>query len=220
MRENEDKRQTYLLLILFLEAENNLNGYNSFLSTLDLHARAYGYCRQDISTKRNEIPRSTHYHTLRRILINMSRHLFLINLILRNPILICSHSSNNTQGPTINLAPPIADNTNHNLLPPFLSPRLTLIPRTQMRNILDNAMHRATKEFFVLVVHRHDDKELGPARRIVEDLTEREAFLFKVVGIASRTRVPEMGEFALGTVCAHVEEFGGNGLVKDVITVE
>jgi hypothetical protein len=89
-----------------------------------------------------------------------------------------------------------------------------------MRNILDNAMHRATKEFFVLVVHRHDNKKFSPTRWIVEDLAECEPFLFKVVGVASRTRIPEVGEFALGTVCAHVEEFGGNGLVKDVITVE
>jgi hypothetical protein len=60
---------------------------------------------------------------------------------LGDSILICTHRSDDTQCPGVDLLTPIANDANHDLLPPVLSPRLTPVPFTQMGNVLDDTMH-------------------------------------------------------------------------------
>lgn len=150
----------------------------------------------------------------------MRRNWLPINNILRNPILIRPHRRHHTKCPRINLLPPIAHHTHHDLLPPVLAPRLTPVPLTQMRDILHHAVHSAREQPVVLVVHRHDDEEFGAARGVVVDLTEGEAGVFEVVWVTGGGGVAHVGEFAFVALGAHVEEFGGHSGVEDEVAVE
>ena len=53
-----------------------------------------------------------------------------------------------------------------------------------MRNVSDDTMHGSREEFFVLVIHRHNDEEFGTAGRVVMDLSEGEPIILEIVGIA------------------------------------
>ena len=139
---------------------------------------------------------------------------------LCNTLLIGPHGSNHTQGPAIDLPPSITNNTHHHLLPPLLTPRLAPIPLAQVGNVLDDAMHSPTKQVLFLVVHRHHDEELRPARRVIVHLAKGEPIVFKVVGVAGGGGVPHVREFALVPVRTHLQELGGDGVVKHEIPVE
>ncbi len=54
----------------------------------------------------------------------------------------------------------------------------------------------------------------------IMDLSESEASVLEVVGIAGSSRVAHMGEFAFGAVCTEIEKFLGNGIIEDKVTVE
>jgi hypothetical protein len=158
--------------------------------------------------------------TLSGIFINMRRHILLPNLRLRHALLIRAHRRNHTQRPRVDLAPSITHNTHHHLFPPVLTPRLASVPLTQMRNILDHTVHRPAEQLLVFVVHGHDDEQLRATRRVVVHLTESEARVFEIIGIAGGCGVPHMGEFAFGTVRTHVEQLFGHCVVEDKVAVE
>jgi len=94
---------------------------------------------------------------------------------------------------------------------PSLSQVLLLspVPLAEMCNVFDDTMHRLGQEFFVLVVHDHDDEEFSMARRIVTDLSEGETVILEIIGIAGSGRVTRMCEFALSTARAKVKKFLG-----------
>lgn len=202
----------YLFLVFFFEAEDDLDGDDAFFGAFDFVGGGYG----DYTTTPHHAPSSASRwkgkgegegkrgRTLRRILIYMRRNRLPINNILRNPILIRPHRRHHTQRPRINLLPPIAHHTHHNLLPPVLPPRLAPVPLTQMRDILHHAVHSAREQPVVLVVHRHDDEEFRAPRGVVVHLTQGEAGVFEVVGVARRGGVAHVGEFAFVALGAHV----------------
>lgn len=137
----------------------------------------------------------------------MRRHLLLPNLRLRHALLVRTHRRDHTQRARVDLRPPIAHNAHHDLLPPVLPPRLAAVALAQVRDVADDAVHRAAEELLVLVVHRHHDEELRAPRRVVVHLAEREAGVFEVVWVAGRGGVPHVRELAVGAVRAHVQEF-------------
>lgn len=150
----------------------------------------------------------------------MSRHTFLPNLCLRHALLIHAHRRNHTQCPRIDRAPSITHNTYHYLLPRILAPGLAALPPTQMRDILFNTVHSPTEEFLVFVVHGDDDEQLRSARGGVVHLTESEARVFKVVGVAGGGGVSHVGKFVLGAVRAPVKELCRDSAVKHKVTME
>lgn len=217
----------YLFLVFFFEAEDDLDGDDSFFCAFDFVGRGDGDCftrtlhqhnwkqREEKGERRRERER-----TLCRILIYMRRNRLPIHDILRNPILIRPHRRDDTQRPRINLLPPIAHHTHNNLLPPVLAPRLAPIPLTQMRDILHDAVHRPREQSVVFIVHRHYDEEFRAPRGVVMYLTEREAGVFEVVRVAGGGGVTHVGEFALVALGAHVQQFGRDGGVEDEVAVE
>jgi len=98
-----------------------------------------------------------------------------------------------------------------------------------MRHVLDDAGHRPAKELLVLVVHRHDDEQLGATRGVAENLAEREPVEFEVVGVTGG-RITHVRVLAVCAGGAHVEElgwlgtlWGGHGrvyVVKSLILAE
>ena len=150
----------------------------------------------------------------------MRRHILFPNLRLCHALLVRAHGRNNTQRPRIDLPSSITHNTHHDLFPPFLPPGLAAVPLAQMRNVLDHTMHGAAEELLVFVVHGHNNKEFRAARRVIVDLTEGEARVLEIVGIASGSGISHMGEFAFGTVRAHVEQFFRDCIVEDKVAMK
>ena len=58
------------------------------------------------------------------------------------------------------------------------------------------------------------------ARRVVVHLTESEARVFEIIRVAGGCGVSHMGEFAFGTVCAHVEQLFGHCVVEHEVAME
>jgi len=71
---------------------------------------------------------------------------------LCNPVLVCSHSRNNTKCLGIDLLPPIASDTDHDLLPAAFPSRFTPFSFVQMRDVLYNTMHRMAEQLLVFIV--------------------------------------------------------------------
>lgn len=80
-------------------------------------------------------------------------------------------------------------------------------------------MHRPGEQLLVLVVHRHHDEQLGPSRRIVQDLPQGVLFVLEIVRIARRGGVPQMRDLAIRPIGAHVQQFGRNGTIEHQVTV-
>src|SRR5205809_4377221 len=121
-----------LLLVLLFETEQHLDWCVSALdlddSFLDLERHLGG------------------------VFVNVCRNILAINLLLRNTILIDAHSSQNSSCSRVDLSTTIADHADHNLLPRFLSPRLTVRPSVHELNILDYAHHCTRKQFIFFIV--------------------------------------------------------------------
>lgn len=89
-----------------------------------------------------------------------------------------------------------------------------------MGDVLHHAVHRPAEELFVFVVHGHDDEQLGPPRRVVQHLPERESFLHEVVRVTRRGRVPHVRELALITLLTHVQQLGRHLRVQYQVSVK
>jgi hypothetical protein len=152
-------------LIFLFETEDNLDGDDTFFGSFDFECGSDGY--------------------LGSVLIYVSGYSPLANLqvCLCDTFLVASHGSDDTQRPGVHICATVADNANYNFLPAFLTPGLNPVPLTQMSKVFDDTMHRSREEFFVLVVHRHNNQEFGTVRRIPMDLPESEPIVLKIVGI-------------------------------------
>jgi hypothetical protein len=51
-------------------------------------------------------------------------------------------------------------------------------------DVFDDTVHRSGEQLVVLVVHGHDNEEFGTSSRFVMDLSEGEAVILEIVGIA------------------------------------
>ena len=138
----------------------------------------------------------------------------------RDALLVRADSRDGAQRARVDLLAAVADDTDDHLLPSLLAPSLAAIALAEIGDVLHDAVHRARKERVVLIVHRHDDEQFGPARRVIVYLAQREAVVLEVVRIARRGRVAHMRKLAIVFECAEVEQLGGNGGVEDKVAVE
>jgi len=81
---------------------------------------------------------------------------------------MCSHSSNNTQCPGIDPLPPIANDTDHDLLLAVFPSRFTPFSFAQMRDVLYNTTHRMAEQLLAFIVHNHHNEKLRSTRGIVQ----------------------------------------------------
>jgi len=114
----------------------------------------------------------------------MGRDILLSDLGLRHALLVRAHSGDDAQSAGVDLPSAITNNTDYDFLPAFLAPGLAPVPFTKMGDVFDDTVHSAAKEILFLVVHGHDDEEFCTTRGVVVDLSESEARVFEIVGIA------------------------------------
>jgi len=75
----------------------------------------------------------------------------------------------------------------------FFPPGLAPVTFTQIGQVSDDAVRGSGEEFFVFVVHGHDDEEFDTAGRVVMDLAKGESVVFEVFGVAGGGGVAHMG---------------------------
>ena len=119
----------------------------------------------------------------------MRSHVFAIDLLLRDTILIDAHCSKNSLRTWIYLCTTIADDTNNDLLPRILSPGIAVITRVHVFNVLNHTTHGPSEELIFLIVHGYDDEKLSMARLCEKSLAQCEAFFIKLGRIASGRRI-------------------------------
>ena len=145
---------------------------------------------------------------------------FAVDEVGWDAVLVGTNGRNSAQRARVDLLTPVADDTNDDFLPGVLSPGLAAIALTEMSDVLHDTVHGARELRVVLIAHRHDDKELRPAGRVVVYLAQRESIVLEVVRIARRSRVAHMCEFAFVFVCAEVEQFGRHRQVEHKVAME
>ena len=118
------------------------------------------------------------------VLVYVSGYSSLADLCLCDAFLVAPHDSEDTESPRVHFCTTVANDADYEFLPAVLAPGLTPVPLTQMCNVFDYTVHRSREEFFVLVVHGHNNEEHGTARRIVMDLSESEPIVLEIVGAA------------------------------------
>ena len=143
-----------------------------------------------------------------------------IDDVLRDAFLVDAHGGDDAEGARVDLGAPVADDADDDLPPAVVAPYLAAVPAAEMGDVPHDAVHGAAEELLVLVVHGHDDEELGAAGGGVVALAEGEAGALEVVGVAGGGGVAHVGELAVGLVGAFVEQLAGDGGVEDEVSVE
>lgn len=129
-----------LLLVLFFEAEEDLNG-----------ACTSG----DFSCVRDD--------DLGSILKDVSGDVLAVDRVFGNTLLIAPHQVDHFECTLIDFVSPIGDNANNDLFPAIGAPSLRPSSRAKECYVLDNCVHSANKKDLIFVVHRKDDEELSLA---------------------------------------------------------
>lgn len=101
-----------LSLVFLLETKNDLAGNNAFLCAFELEVRIKRY--------------------LCGIFINMSLHSPVVDVILRNAVLVNAHCGQGIQRAWVNLLTAVGYDAYHNFLPASLAPGPRPRPRTKM----------------------------------------------------------------------------------------
>lgn len=126
--------------VLLLETEQQLDRHDTSLSSLELEVRIQRH--------------------LSGVLVEMCLHLFSVDGLLGNTILVDTHCSQTVEDSRVNFGSTIGDDSDHDLLPALLTPHSRLVSRTQVGNVLHNSMHGSGKSHFVFVVHGNTDAQL------------------------------------------------------------
>lgn len=163
-----------LLLVLFLETEQHLNGLllGDELDDIVLDGHA----------------------DLGRVLVNMRRDILSVNLLLGNTLLIDTHTGQQRSCSRVDLGTTVTDDAHHNLLPGVLAPGLAFRPLAHVLDVLEHTNHGARKQNLVLVVHGYDNEELCVPRLAEELLAQSEVLLVELGRVAGGSRVSHMGE--------------------------
>lgn len=152
------------------------------------------------------------------VLVNMRRDVLVVDLLLRNTLLIHTHTSQQRSGPRIDLGATIADDTDDDFFPRILAPRLAVGTVAHVLDVLKDAHHCASEQHVVLVVHCDDDEELCVAGLAEQALAQGEVFVVEVAWIAGCRRVAHVCELVALAVGVLLEEDRGDGTVEDQIS--
>ena len=201
-RLKEPPMRVDLLLILLLQAEEHLNGtldaprgqFDDAVSQADPHlgcvlSRVRPRQRSALHPKRAGRRRGE-----RANLVYVRGDVLAVDLLLRDAVLVDTHPGQDGTGPRVDLRTTVADDAHDNLLPRILAPGLAVGARAHVLDVLEDAAHGAGEEDVVLVVHGHDDEQLGVPLLREEALAQGEALL------------EELGRIARGGGVAHVRE--------------
>jgi hypothetical protein len=130
-----------LLLVLLLQAEDDLHRVNSLLLTFDLVRQGGGYYRGRKTAEKTCVVR----RTLDSVLIYALRHRLPVDDIGCDAHLIRAHGLNNTENSRADLPRTIADDVVDHFLPAVLTPRFAAIVLTRIGNVLYDALHSPGK---------------------------------------------------------------------------
>ena len=199
----EPSMRVDLLLVLLLEAEEDLDGR---LASFDRH----------------NVVLDLEGH-LRRIFVDVGRHVLVVDLLLCNAFLVNSHGSQNGLSTLVDLCAAVTDDADDNLLPGILSPSLAIGPRIHVLNVLDDANHCPCEELILLVVHCDYDEQLRVSWLCEKSLAKSEAFFVEAGRVTRSGCISHVCEFvalASGSVGDLVEQSGRHRTVQDEVTLE
>jgi hypothetical protein len=187
-----------LLLVLLLQTEKHL----------------YGLLLGD---KLDNVVLDDHAN-LGRVLVDVSRDVLVVDLLLGDALLIHAHTGQQRPGPRVDLGTAVADDAHDDLLPGVLAPRLALGALAHVLDVLEHTDHGARKQNLVLVVHGHDDEQLSVAGLAEELLAEGEVLVVEVVRIACRSRVSHVGELVALAVGQLVQQLRRDRAVQHQVS--
>lgn len=193
-----------LLLVLLLETEDHL------------HRCARARLQHDLLAFQLQ-------PDLGRVLVDVRGDILAIDLLLRNAVLVDAQAGKHGPRPGVDLGTSVADHAHDDLLPRLLAPRLAVGPRAHVFNVLEHTDQGPGEEELILVVHRDGDKELRVSRLGKEFLTQREALVVEIRGIARRSRVAHMRKLVACRwlrVRHLVQELRGDWAVEHKVAVE
>jgi len=140
-RVKEPVLEVGLLLVLLLQAEDDLHWEDSFRLAFDRFRQGGGYCRGRKTAEKTCVVR----RTLGSLPIYMRCHRLPINDIGHDTLLIRAFVRNNTENLRVDLPTTVADDVDDQFLPAALTPRLAAIMLTQRGQVLHAALRSPCK---------------------------------------------------------------------------
>jgi len=132
--------------------------------------------------------------SLRGVFVNMGCDILSVDLLLGDTLLVHTHTGQKSLGSGVDLGTTVTDDTDDDLLPRVFTPCLTVGAVTHVLDVLENTGHGSGKQNIVLVIHCHDNEQLGMAGLCEEPLSQCEVVVVEVIGIASRSGISHVCE--------------------------
>ncbi len=131
---------------------------------------------------------------LRSVLVDVCCDVFAAHLLLSNTILVYTKTCQYSSRPRVDLRTPIADHTDDDLLPRFLTPGFTVRPGAHMLNVLEYTGHGSCEKKVVFVVHCNNDEEFSVSWLRKKPLPQRKTLVVEIFRIASCRRISHVGK--------------------------